>query len=156
MQKQIAMKYKFFFYGTLSHEMSNPVAMTVHRKLSAGKPASVQGRLYAIAHSDGYYPALLADVDGYAVIGNLYEANEDFTYADIELLDEYEEFYPDDLESSEYLRQRIPVTVGGGKSVDAVAYLYNAPLPSDAIEIKGGCFATFMRDRGFQVFGGED
>lgn len=149
------MRYKFFFYGTLSHEMSNPVATTVHRKLNAGKPAFVHGRLYAIPHCDGYYPALLATADGYAIKGNLYEANQDFTYADLDLLDEYEEFYPDDLESSEYLRQRIPVVLSGGKSVDADAYLYNASLPSDAIEITGGCFATFMGDHGFQVFGGE-
>ena len=147
------MRYKFFFYGTLSHEMSNPVATTVHRKLSAGRPASVQGRLYAIPHSDGYYPALLEDADGYPVYGNLYEANQDFTYADLDLLDEYEEFYPDDLRSSEYLRQSIPVTLAQGKGVDADVYLYNASLPPEAIEITSGCFAAFMDEHGFRAFG---
>jgi gamma-glutamylcyclotransferase (GGCT)/AIG2-like uncharacterized protein YtfP len=149
------MRYRLFFYGTLSHEMSNPIATSVHRKLSAGQPAFVLGRLYAIPHSDGYYPALLADVDGYPIHGNLYEARKDFTRADLDLLDEYEEFYPDDWQSSEYLRQRLPVALEGGEAVNADAYLYNAALPPTAVEITGGCFATFMRECGFQVFGGD-
>lgn len=155
MQRQHETEHKFFFYDTLSHQAPNSVAASLHQKLNFIQPASAMGRLYAIPHRDGYYPALLADAAGYPVQGNLYVASKAFTQANLNLLDRYEEFHPDDWESSEYLRQRLNIAVGGRKTVDADVYLYNAALPPEAIEIQGGCFVTFIREHGLRVFSGD-
>lgn len=147
------MKYKFFFYGTLSHEMANPVSKTIHRKLKGGEAAHVIGRLFAIPHSEGYYPALVLGDTGYRVSGYLYEANKDFSFKDLEMLDEYEEFYPDDVDGSEYVRRAVWVTLGHSYGVTCDAYVYNGELPADADEIPSGEFASFMKEHGFQAFG---
>jgi len=143
----------FFFYGTLSPEIAGEVAQTVHQKLTHVGAGYVMGRLFAIAHSEVYYPAFVQDADGYKVYGNVYEANPDFTKIDLDTLDEYEEYYLKDLEKSEYLRKSIAVTLTEGEMFDANAYLYNQPLPLTAIEIQSGSFTTFLKEGGFKAFG---
>jgi hypothetical protein len=147
------MRQKFFFYGTLGHEMVGETARSVHQKLAHVGSGYVIGKLFTIAHSEGYYPAFVQDVDGYEVTGNVYEANPDFTKIDLDALDEYEEYHPKDLGKSEYLRKVVAVNLSENETVDANIYLYNQALPPTTVEIPSGSFATFIKEGDFKAFG---
>jgi hypothetical protein len=148
------MKHKFFFYGTLSHEIEGKVTGSVHQKLTHVGSGYVVGRLFAIPHSEGYYPVFVEDVNGYKIFGNVYEAKSDFNSSDLDTLDEYEEFHVEDLATSEYLRKVASITLAEGDTVDADIYLYNQPLPLTVTEIPCGRFDTFLKERRAEAFGG--
>lgn len=119
--------------------MENNITSALHEKLQFVARTFVIGRLFAIPYNQTYYPALILDEHGYRVYGNVYVAKDNFSDDDLKILDEYEEYYPQNLAKSEYIRQVIQVNTGEDR-VEAVAYLYNQDIPTNAIEMLDGNF----------------
>jgi pyruvate carboxylase len=138
------MEKRFFFYGTLSHEVVNDVTMSLHNKLQFEGKGFVVGRLFALVHESAYYPAFVLDESGYRVYGNIYSTKENFSDTDLKILDEYEEFYPENVVRSEYIRQKVLINTGKEK-LPVDVYSYNKTIPIDAVEVTYGDFIKFVR-----------
>lgn len=149
----MALPTHFFFYGTLSEGMDNPVIAAIRPKLGPGKPASVSGRLFAIPEREGWYPALTPG-DG-RVMGYLYSVTPAFTSDDLAALDRYEAFDPDRPEASEYVRGPMRITADGEKIV-ADVYRYAAKLPETARLIAEPSFAAFLATNGLRALAPRD
>jgi gamma-glutamylcyclotransferase (GGCT)/AIG2-like uncharacterized protein YtfP len=142
---------RFFFYGTLIAGSGNPVADHIHAKLRELGPARARGELHAIPTAQGWYPAFVAEPEGGAVHGMVYETLPGFTAEDLALLDGYEAYYPDHSEASEYLRQRIDVLCDG-RTVPADTYVYRAALPPGALAVPLGDFRAFLDAHGARPY----
>jgi gamma-glutamylcyclotransferase (GGCT)/AIG2-like uncharacterized protein YtfP len=138
---------RFFFYGTLMAGSGNRVADYIHTRLCELGPATAEGRLFAIPTIEGWYPAFVAKADGGAVHGVAYETLPGFTAEDLLLLDEYEAFYPDQPEKSEYLREQIDLLCNGQR-VLADIYVWCTALPPDARPVPHGDFSAFLEKTG--------
>ena len=144
---------KLFLYGTLKHSEENAMAQILKDKLSAPRAATVPGCLFVIPHERGYYPALTpAETAGDRTGGFVYETLNTFAETDLQQIDAYEEYYPSDIENSEYLRRVVTVEYDDGTTDQAEAYLYNAALPEGAIRVPDGDFSSFMRSRNLTSF----
>ena len=122
----------------------NPVAVRLHRLLDAGRPAVATGRLYALPEVRGWYPALVPDGAGTPVYGQVHAVPAQDCVDVLRMLDEYEDCRADG--SGEYCREEIAVATGA-TTLRAFAYIYNAPLPVQAVSLAGGDFAAFVADR---------
>ncbi|MFC4293626.1 gamma-glutamylcyclotransferase family protein [Novosphingobium tardum] len=140
----------FFFYGTLTHEATHPVARAIHALLGPGQAARTGGTLYAIPHGGGWYPALVPG-DG-RISGYYYPVVRPIDASDLPRMDAYEAFDPADEAASEYLRRSVVVTLPDGATVDADAYLYARALPPGSRVIPDGDFRAFLRDNGLSAF----
>ena len=136
----------FFFYGTLQSEELSAVARQILPRLRCVEEGSANGHLFAIQLPHLTYPALLLDRTSRArVHGICYQIGPDFSGADFDLLDAYEEYFPEDLAKSEYLRQAHPVTLKSGIQLSAWVYVYNFPLPETTEPIPSGGFKDYVR-----------
>lgn len=142
---------RFFFYGTLIAGSGNPVAAAAHDRLRDCGPATVRGRLHALPDAEGWYPALVAGED--AVAGRLYEALSDFALGDLARLDAWEDYDAAQPEASLYRRVPLLVSITEGRREEAMAYLYNQPLPPGALVIDGGDFPAWLAAAGGKAFG---
>ncbi len=111
-----------FFYGTLM----TPFNRHGRRRIDAHLRFAGRGTIHAALFDLGIYPAAVPAQDG-RVWGELYEVASE-REAVLAALDEIEGHRPDIPESSLYLRKKTPVTLTDGRTVDAWAYFYNAPL----------------------------
>jgi gamma-glutamylcyclotransferase (GGCT)/AIG2-like uncharacterized protein YtfP len=123
---------RVFVYGTLMRGFDHPMS----RLLSAGADflgeASCRGRLYLVAH----YPGLLhSDNAGDVVFGELYRLRD--VDALMAALDDYESVGPGYEAPTLYLRERVPVTLGGGRVVEAWTYIYNRPVDESKRIVSG-------------------
>lgn len=146
---------RFFFYGTLIADSGNPVTERVHARLRPLGAAVLRGRLYAIPTLQGWYPAFLDDLrdgaeDG-EVHGAAYAALADFGAEDLALLDDYEAYYPDRPEASEYVRRAI-VPLRGADGEAAETYVYRAALPDGARAVPHGDFRQFLAETGLPPY----
>ena len=78
----------------------------------------------------------------------LYAARSRFSAADLARIDAYEDYDPDNPESSLYLRRSIPLADGG----EAQAYVWNRPLPDGARQIGHGDFRRWLAEQGLRQF----
>ena len=124
--------------------MESDFNKALHKNLELIGRGFVTGRLFAIPWDDNYYPALILDEKGYQIHGSVYVTKERFADEDLKLLDEYEEFYPNDLDGSEYVRHEVTVNVKGEKVI-ANVYTYHKEVPSEAIETTSGDFAEYIK-----------
>ena len=143
---------RFFFYGTLTHEATNPIARALHAKLSGARRAYAKGRLHAIPLDEGWYPGLVADPAGKRVAGYLYETLSGFTSADLARMDAYEGYNPRDLETGDYVRETVEVELDDGQVLAAEVYVHRAPLPAQSEPIPGGDFAAWLAETGRTAF----
>lgn len=143
----------FFFYGTLIAGSGNAAARAAHARLSPIGRASVPGALWAISDAAGWYPALVAGPSG-LVHGMLYAAMAGFGPDDLARLDEWEDFRAADPAGSLYLRDQIQVTDAGRKSIVALVYRFNQPLPDEAAAIVGGDFQAWLVATGHASYSG--
>jgi gamma-glutamylcyclotransferase (GGCT)/AIG2-like uncharacterized protein YtfP len=125
------MKERLFIYGTLLPEYaSDEIAGSVKRLVCVGE-ASVSGRLYDL----GEYPGAVLDPSAKTkVFGRVYELPNNTST--LRALDSYEEFYPNDLDKSLFVRKQILVNLSSGERVPCWVYVYNrdpgaAPLLTD-------------------------
>lgn len=131
----------FFFYGTLQAEHLSAQARQILPKLTRLGEASMPGRLFAIKTPRLTYPVLIEDWTSTArVAGTCFEMRSNFTEADLNALDSYEDYFPDRPDASEYLRKPLPVKLKCGASLTAWVYVYKAALPENADPIPSGDF----------------
>lgn len=87
-----------------------------------------RGRIDGVLYDLGEYPgAIRTDADSGAQIkGELYELGN--PKLAVKLLDQYEGFFPDGLQSSLFVRTTAPVTLENGQTKNAWVYVYNRPV----------------------------
>jgi gamma-glutamylcyclotransferase (GGCT)/AIG2-like uncharacterized protein YtfP len=114
------MSDRLFVYGTLMRGFDHPMAKLLSRSADFIGEARCRGRLYLVKH----YPGLvLSDDANDVVFGELFRLR-----APKELLrefDMYEACGEGFAEPTEYVRQMLPITSGGGAASEAWTYLYN-------------------------------
>lgn len=111
-----------FFYGTLMAPFNRPGRQRVDPKLRYTGRGTIQAALFDL----GIYPAAVPADDRSVVWGEVYETTE--PAAVLAALDEIEGFRPNEPDRSLYTRVLTEVTLEDGRSCQAWAYFYNAPL----------------------------
>ncbi len=111
-----------FVYGTLRQEFASELHKIITKNSDFVGMAKYQGEMYMVAEFPGIVPSESADDQ---VIGELYRINHpEKLFA---ILDDYEEYDPNNEEESLYLRQKINVNFEG-KNLKSSAYIYNKSL----------------------------
>jgi gamma-glutamylcyclotransferase (GGCT)/AIG2-like uncharacterized protein YtfP len=131
--KRTSMPHYLFVYGTLMQKCRpNAWAAFLHTNAQYAGEASVEGLLYKVA----YYPGL---VRGEGVVyGELFELRDPEKV--FRLLDEYEDYLPDDPDRSLYLRVLAWVTLTEtGEKKESWLYYYNQPV-TDFMPYENGRF----------------
>jgi pyruvate carboxylase len=108
-----------FVYGTLRKEFGNQLHKLIAKNSKFAGMAQYTGELYMVAEFPGIVPSTnKADT----VVGELYKIIHPEKL--IGILDDYEEYDPQNEENSLYLRKKVEVTVNG-ESMETWAYIYN-------------------------------
>ncbi|MFC0184055.1 gamma-glutamylcyclotransferase [Pseudarcicella hirudinis] len=108
-------------YGTLRKDYGNELHKLIARNSEFIGMADFQGEMFNI----GEYPGIVSSENGGSVVkGELYKLSNSVRL--IRILDEYEEYYPENEDESIFLRKTINVKIDG-KSQEAYGYLYNRP-----------------------------
>ncbi len=122
-----------FVYGTLRKDFGNELHKLITRNSEFIGMATYQGKMYNI----GEYPGIVPSEDESSkVVGELYKLSNSIRL--IRILDEYEEFYPENIAESVFVRKSISVSIDG-KDYESYSYLYNRPTDGLA-EITSGNF----------------
>lgn len=121
-----------FVYGTLMKKFTghSPINLEEHGQYICD--GYLQGRLYEI---DDYPGLVLSSNPKEKVYGEIFLL-KDFN-ASIEKLDEYEDFFPNDLEKSLYIRQIEEIKIEGGTSQKAWVYIFNEDVDEENHIISG-------------------
>ena len=118
------MTQELFVYGTLHPERApKEIQKVVSKMVPIGK-GTVVGNL----HDLGDYPALV--VDGkrkQRVSGSVFVLPDDPKA--LQVLDKYEEFEPQDLKNSLFVRSKRTVTLADGTRKRCWVYVYNQKVP---------------------------
>ena len=128
------MKTLLFVYGTLLK------GLRLHHHLGQAtfiENAKLRGELYDV----GTYPGLILNPACGWVLGELYEVN-DLT---LQKLDEVEDYYPDLVHDSEYLRSQVKVLTNTHVEVSAQTYIYNKNVNGLKL-IATGNYAEYLRN----------
>ena len=128
-----------FFYGTLMTPFNRTGRLQIDQHLVPVGRGSMGAALFDL----GIYPAAVPASDG-RVWGEVYEATQPFMV--LHALDELEGYRPGEPESSLYTRVLTPVTLEDGRTVQAWAYFYNAPL-GRAERIPSGDYLQYLKVR---------
>ena len=128
-----------FFYGTLMTPFSRPGRLRVDEHLVCTGRGSIAAALFDL----GIYPAAVPSAEG-RVWGEVYEMMHPAIV--LQALDELEGYRVDEPESSLYTRLLTPVALEDGRTVEAWAYFYNAPL-GRAERIESGDYLEHLKVR---------
>ena len=112
-----------FVYGTLMRGFDHPMAQLLSRSADFIGEARCRGRLYLIKHYPGL---LLSDVTAETVFGELYRLRQ--PEALLREFDMYEACGEGFAEPTEYIRQKLPVTLADETVSEAWTYIYNWPV----------------------------
>lgn len=108
-----------FVYGTLRKDFGNELHKLITRNSEFIGMATYQGKMYNI----GEYPGIIpSDDSSNKVIGELYKLTNSVRL--IRILDEYEEYYPENEAESIFVRNAITVSIDG-TDYESYSYLYN-------------------------------
>src|SRR3954453_16272206 len=111
-----------FVYGTLMRGFDNPMARLLSANADLLAEASCCGRLYRIQD----YPGLVPSGDAAErVHGEVYRLHQPGPL--LREFDMYEACGEGFAAPTEYLRQRLTVTLAGGSACEAWTYVYNWP-----------------------------
>ena len=122
-----------FVYGTLRKDFGNELHKLITRNSEFIGMATYQGKMYNI----GEYPGIVPSEDSNSkVVGELYKLSNSVRL--IRILDEYEEYYPENEAESVFVRNAITVTIDG-TTYESYSYLYNRSTEGLA-EITSGDF----------------
>lgn len=134
---------RLFVYGVLIKELAKGRAAELVAALEAGLPATTRGTLYGVkGEDDGWYPILIPDPEGGEILGVVHEAGA----VEWRAMDAFESAH--DGPDAEYRRESIPVMLSNGLVVEAQAYCYARQVPTDAVLIEGGSFASWLEETG--------
>jgi gamma-glutamylcyclotransferase (GGCT)/AIG2-like uncharacterized protein YtfP len=129
-----------FFYGTLMTPFNRPGRMRVDPQMSF----SGRGRISAALFDLGIYPAAIPTNDGSVVWGEVYQLLD--PGAVLAALDEIEGYRSSEPERSLYTRVLADVELEDGRTLQAWAYFYNAPL-GRAQRIESGDYLEHLNVR---------
>ena len=125
-----------FVYGTLMRGFDHPMARLLSANADFVAEASCRGRLYRIQH----YPGLvLSDDAAEQVHGEVFRLRQ--PDAMLREFDMYEACGEGFAAPTEYLRQRLTVTLADGSACEAWTYVYNWPV-DEAARIASGRFLS--------------
>lgn len=130
-----------FFYGTLMTPFNRPGRQRVDAKMTF----SGRGRISAALFDLGIYPAAIPSHDGSNVWGEVYEMHD--APAVLAALDEIEGYRAAEPERSLYTRLLTDVALEDGRTLQAWAYFYNAPL-GQAQRIESGDYLEHLNVKG--------
>ena len=131
-----------FFYGTLMTPFNRPGRQRVDSKMSF----TGRGRMPAALFDLGIYPAAIPTHDGSSVWGEVYEMLD--APAVLAALDEIEGYRAAEPERSLYTRIVTDVALEDGRTLQAWAYFYNAPL-GRAQRIESGDYLEHLNVKGW-------
>ena len=126
-----------FFYGTLMSGFKRPGRAPIESNLTLVGRGSISAALFDL----GIYPAAIPASDS-RVRGEVYRMTEPELV--LRALDEIEGFRPGQPEASLYTRVNATVTFDDGRTEDAWAYFYNAPL-GQAQRIESGDYLKHLK-----------
>jgi gamma-glutamylcyclotransferase (GGCT)/AIG2-like uncharacterized protein YtfP len=111
-----------FVFGTLLSGYDHPMARRLAREADLVGKACCQGKLYLVRH----YPGMVLSADpADEVHGEVFRMHD--PQALLRTLDKYEGCGPGATEPTEYIRQRVSVTLDG-RAIEAWTYVYNWPV----------------------------
>lgn len=123
-----------FVYGLLMQKAGSQMNTFLSDRAELIARARVMGKLYQVAH----YPGMVISPNpNDEVHGELYYMEDPDSV--LPQLDEFEEYFPDDIEGSVYIRVKKPVKTDSGAKHTAWMYLYNQPV-ENLKEIPSGNF----------------
>ncbi|HYH84697.1 MAG TPA: gamma-glutamylcyclotransferase family protein [Pyrinomonadaceae bacterium] len=129
------MKEYIFIYGTLLPEYAPDEIAGIVRQLRRVGSGCVRGRLYDL----GNYPGVILDASSRTKVrGHLFALPDGKRV--LRALDSYEDFKPDDVKNSLFVRKRTTATLDDGRKVECWVYVYNRD-PSSAPLVSGGDYA---------------
>ncbi|RVU24646.1 pyruvate carboxylase [Sandaracinomonas limnophila] len=120
-----------FVYGTLRRDCGNDLHRLIARNSDYVGMANFQGKMYQVADYPGIVPS--SDVKD-QVVGELYLLSN--TIKLLNVLDEYEEYDPENAENSLFVRSEVQVELNG-ETKTAYAYLYNRATDSSTKIVSG-------------------
>lgn len=130
-----------FFYGTLMTPFNRPGRQRVNPKMVF----TGRGRINAALFDLGIYPAAIPTHDGSTVWGEVYEMLDPL--AVLATLDDIEGYRAAEPETSLYTRTLTDVVLEDGRTLQAWAYFYNAPL-GRAQRIESGDYLEHLNPKG--------
>ncbi|MBK9507992.1 MAG: gamma-glutamylcyclotransferase [Cytophagaceae bacterium] len=134
-------KEYLFVYGTLLNSFpKNPFKNSFHKNASYLGAGKISAKLYDL----GKYPGIVKNIEGenFYVFGEIYEIlNPKF----LQVLDEYENYFPENLSKSEYTREKSKAFLISGQELMTWVYWYNN-LPNDALFIESGDYIGYLVD----------
>lgn len=107
-----------FLYGTLKREFHHEILNTIADDVEYVGETLLHGKMYDI----GEYPGAIPD-DKAMIKGDVFRLIKPRKV--ISVLDEYEGYYPRNLNQSEYLRRKEKLKLKNSKKIDAWIYWYN-------------------------------
>ena len=145
---------RVFVYGTLRRDApAVPGWKRILHQLRRGSQWIGRGRATGQLYDLGLYPGMIdapdreerrtsvnsiAAGDPRWVIGDMYQLIEPGRDDLLATLDEYEDCRPGDAEGSLYRRETRTITLDTGDTCMAWLYLFNRPLPTNAVHIPNG------------------
>ncbi len=108
-----------FVYGTLRKGYGNELHKLIARNAEFIGMATYQGKMYNLGEYPGIVPS---SNDSDIVLGELYKLTNPLRL--VKILDEYEEYYPENEEDSVFLRKEIEVSVAD-TTYQSYGYVYN-------------------------------
>ncbi len=121
-----------FVYGTLRPTLAPPRLRELIGQWRKVGDGFIAGRLYDL----GEYPgAVLDSDDGRRIIGEVFRLPDDG--ATLDALDAYEEFDPENICASPFIRRIRQVTLEDGSKLDCWIYVYNGRVSTTTL-IKSG------------------
>ena len=121
-----------FVYGTLMKKYSGHKPIYLEKYGKYVSEGFIQGRLYEI---DNYPGLILSNNSNDKVYGEIFLL-DDFT-ASIHKLDEYEDYFQDDLENSLYVRQEEEINIKEGETKKAWVFIFNKEVDEKKRIISG-------------------
>jgi gamma-glutamylcyclotransferase (GGCT)/AIG2-like uncharacterized protein YtfP len=133
------MKDYLFVYGTLLPDRAPEEVRDVVARLTPVASGYMLGRVYDF----GEFPGAVYDsAAATRVFGRVFELPGG--EASLQQLDAYEEYRPNDLEHSLFVRQRLPITLADGSELLCWVYVVNRE-PSSECLVPGGDYSAWVR-----------
>jgi|SRR5579875_1392761 len=112
-----------FIYGTLHPDRAPAEIAGVVRQLAPLGTGTIRARMHRFSE----YPAIKIDTkNGSRISGHVFQVPDE---AVLRQIDEYEDFYPAEIEKSLFQRKPVRVRMTDGSTVQAWVYEYNRQLP---------------------------
>jgi gamma-glutamylcyclotransferase (GGCT)/AIG2-like uncharacterized protein YtfP len=137
----MAVPRHLFAYGTLMSRLAAPEIAGAMRHLRRVGHGTVRGRLYDV----GEYPGAVLARTGNPISGEVFELPP--VKRVLSLLDAYEGFTPKRRKTSQFVRERWPVTMSNGDRLDCWVYVYNGPLATARLIPSGRYLARRLRGK---------